>query len=135
MNDKTASVTYGRRDAARRQPPHHQPFNAAREPVHQAATSLGGGRVEQVGANGCRRMNAKQQATDASHADQQPDAEARKRVVRIDHAWIIANLHRLDPGDNEAGSITCIAGCCARTASGHAAAAPPSSVMKSRRFN
>ena len=29
--------------------------------------------------------------------------------------------------------ITGIAGCCARTASGHAAAAPPSSVMNSRR--
>src|SRR5262245_1259840 len=29
---------------------------------------------------------------------------------------------------------TCIAGCCARAASGHAVA-PPSSVMKSRRFN
>jgi hypothetical protein len=26
-------------------------------------------------------------------------------------------------------------GCCARAAIGHAAAAPPSSVMKSRRFN
>jgi hypothetical protein len=31
--------------------------------------------------------------------------------------------------------ITSIAGCCARAASGYAAAAPPSSVMKSRRFN
>jgi hypothetical protein len=31
-------------------------------------------------------------------------------------------------------AITGIAGCCARAASGHAAA-PPSSVMKSRRFN
>ena len=30
--------------------------------------------------------------------------------------------------------ITGIAGCCARAASGHAAAAPPSSVMNSRRF-
>jgi hypothetical protein len=30
--------------------------------------------------------------------------------------------------------ITGIAGCCARAASGHAAAAPPSSVIKSRRF-
>jgi hypothetical protein len=29
---------------------------------------------------------------------------------------------------------TGIAGCCARAASGHAAAAPPSSVMNSRRF-
>jgi hypothetical protein len=29
---------------------------------------------------------------------------------------------------------TGIAGCCARAASGHAAAVPPSSVMKSRRF-
>ncbi len=28
-----------------------------------------------------------------------------------------------------------IAGCCARAASGHAAAAPPSSVMNSRRFS
>ena len=36
----------------------------------------------------------------------------------------------------DAGSrnpITGIAGCCARAASGHAAAAPPSSVMNSRR--
>ena len=31
--------------------------------------------------------------------------------------------------------ITGIAGCCARAASGHATAAPPSSVMNSRRFN
>jgi FPC/CPF motif-containing protein YcgG len=86
-------------------------------------------------------MNAKQQnqqrrhqrsATDTSHADQQPDAEARKRVERIDHAWIIANLHRLGPGDNEARSITGIAGCSARAASGQAAA-PPSSDMNSRR--
>jgi uncharacterized protein YchJ len=30
--------------------------------------------------------------------------------------------------------ITGIADCCARAASGHAAAAPPSSVMKARRF-
>jgi uncharacterized protein YchJ len=30
--------------------------------------------------------------------------------------------------------ITGRAGCCARAASGHAAAAPPISVMKSRRF-
>src|SRR4051794_41066351 len=30
--------------------------------------------------------------------------------------------------------ITGIAGCCDRTASGHAAAAPPMSVMKARRF-
>jgi uncharacterized protein YchJ len=30
--------------------------------------------------------------------------------------------------------ITGVAGCCARTASGHAAAAPPMSVMKSRRL-
>ena len=30
--------------------------------------------------------------------------------------------------------ITGIAGCCARAASGHAAAAPPSSVMNERRF-
>jgi uncharacterized protein YchJ len=30
--------------------------------------------------------------------------------------------------------ITGIAGCCARAASGHAAAAPPSTVMKSRRL-
>jgi hypothetical protein len=39
-------------------------------------------------------------ATDASHADQQPDAEARKRVQCIDHASIIANLQRLGAGDN-----------------------------------
>ena len=31
--------------------------------------------------------------------------------------------------------ITGIAGCCARTASGHAAAAPASCVMNSRRLN
>ena len=31
--------------------------------------------------------------------------------------------------------ITGIAGCCARAASGHAAAAPPSSVMNSRRLH
>jgi uncharacterized protein YchJ len=31
--------------------------------------------------------------------------------------------------------ITGIAGCCARAVSGHAAAAPATSVMKSRRFN
>jgi uncharacterized protein YchJ len=31
--------------------------------------------------------------------------------------------------------ITGIADCCARAASGHAAAAPPSSVMKSRPFD
>jgi len=31
--------------------------------------------------------------------------------------------------------ITGIAGCCARAASGHAVATPPSRVMKSRRFN
>jgi uncharacterized protein YchJ len=30
--------------------------------------------------------------------------------------------------------MTGIAGCCARAASGHAAAAPPNSVMKSRRL-
>jgi len=30
--------------------------------------------------------------------------------------------------------MTGIAGCCARAASGHAAAAPPSSVMSERRF-
>jgi hypothetical protein len=30
---------------------------------------------------------------------------------------------------------TGIVGCCARAASGHAAAAPPKSVMNSRRFN
>jgi hypothetical protein len=35
---------------------------------------------------------------------------------------------------DEETPITGIAGCCARAASGHAAA-PPSSVMKSRRFH
>jgi hypothetical protein len=34
---------------------------------------------------------------------------------------------------DQCGAMTGIAGCCARAASGHAAAAPPSSVMKSRR--
>jgi hypothetical protein len=32
-------------------------------------------------------------------------------------------------------TITGIAGCCARAASGQATAAPPRNVMKSRRFN
>ena len=46
------------------------------------------------------------------------------RELRIDVGW--TQLLR--------NPITGIAGCCARAASGHAAAAPPSSVMNSRRF-
>ena len=43
--------------------------------------------------------------------------------------WALAGSHVLS------NPITGIAGCCARAASGHAAAAPPNSVMNSRRFN
>ena len=81
------------RDAAARQPPDHAPVDAARVAVHQAAAGLGGGGIEQVGADGRRRMNAKHQdqdrrhqraAADAGHAHEQANGEPRKGIKRID---------------------------------------------------
>ena len=64
-----------------------------------------------------------------------------RHVLALDIAGVLQALAKcaqtVRDGSGDVGSrnpITGIAGCCARAASGHAAAAPPSSVMNSRRF-
>jgi hypothetical protein len=49
------------------------------------------------------------------------------RALRLAEAW---HAHERQHADRRIRS-----GCCARAASGHATAAPPRSVMNSRRFN
>jgi len=74
-------------------------------------------------------------------------AAARLLLVDRDdkHFHCIEAIHAVSAGEGPWGSRVVkprgdpefkypIAGCCARAASGHAAAAPPSSVMNSRRF-
>jgi hypothetical protein len=57
-------------------------------------------------------------------------------ILALDIARFLETLVKPLSGDKvDMKPITGIAGCCARAASGHAAAAPPSSVMNSRRFN
>jgi hypothetical protein len=71
--------------------------------MHHAAAGLGGGGIEQVGADRGRWMNPEQQdqqrrhertAADAGHSDQQADAEPGGDVEWIDHVEGILGLSR-----------------------------------------
>ena len=75
-----------RGNAAGSEPEHRPPMDGARPAVNEAATGLGRRRIQQIGADGCGRVDAEQHdqdrrhqrtAADAGHADQQADAEAR----------------------------------------------------------
>ena len=82
------------RNAAGGEPHHRRPVDAARPAVDSTAADLGRCRVEQVGADRRRGMNAKQQdqqrrhqrsAAHPGHADQHADAETRKDIEGINH--------------------------------------------------
>ena len=81
-------------NAAGGEPDHRRPVDASRQIVHDAAAGLGGGGVEQIGADRGRGVDAEQQdqqrrhqrtAADAGHADQKADAETRGDIEGIDH--------------------------------------------------
>ena len=68
--------------------------------MHDAAAGLGRGGIEQVGADGGRRVNAEQEnqerghqraAAHACHSDKQADAESRSDIKGIDHVHTICS--------------------------------------------
>src|SRR5262249_1679587 len=76
------------------------PVNAGGPGMHEAATGLGGRGIEQVGSDGRRRVNAKDEnqerrhqraAADARHPDKHADAESRSNIKRIDHVHTICS--------------------------------------------
>src|ERR1700761_8411912 len=69
-------------------------MDTLRPTVRQAADGLGGGGIEEVGADGGRRVNAEQQdqqrrhqraAAHARHANQEADTETGSHIERISH--------------------------------------------------
>ncbi len=82
------------RNAAAREPDHRRPVDALFPAIRQAADSLGRRCIQQIGADGGRRVDTEQQnqqrrhqraAADAGHADQQADTETGGYIKRIDH--------------------------------------------------
>jgi hypothetical protein len=79
--------------AADREAADDPPIDGLVQAVDQSAGGLGGGGVEQIGADRRRRMNAEKQHQDRRHqrpaphaglADQQADEEAREHEKRIE---------------------------------------------------
>src|SRR5262249_28792840 len=61
-------------------------------------------------------------------------SEARALFSPMDDRYAFGEMDEVGKMSPVRNPITGIAGCCARAASGHAATAPPSRVMNSRRF-
>jgi hypothetical protein len=94
------------RDAAAGKPGHRRPVDAPRPTVRQAATGLGGGGGEQIGADRGRRVDTEQQdqqwrhqgaTADSCHADQKADAESRNHIEGFDHEYILSASIRRRP--------------------------------------
>ena len=84
---------YGGGHASRCKPAHNAPIHRAAGPVHGRAHRLCRGGVEQIGADGRGRMDAKQKdenwrhersPADAGETDQKADDKSRQRVKKID---------------------------------------------------
>jgi hypothetical protein len=78
--------------AARREPARDAPVDRAVQSMHRRAADFGEAGIEQIGADGGRRMDAEQQhqhrrhqraAANAGEADQRADRQSREGVERI----------------------------------------------------
>jgi len=90
-----------------------------------------------VGVLSTRSAADSANAIAAFHSGMKETGFVDGQTVAVEYRWAESQHDRLLEVATERGDmtpITGISGCCARAASGHAAAAPPRSLMKSRRF-